>query len=77
MIYSRKGREVTVQFDIEEFGNLLGILGAALIMSKNEGFDNLTAVVGKFIDDLNRTNNDFTLWLGQIEKEMHGDKTPS
>lgn len=76
MIYSRKDREVTVTFDIEEFGNLLGILGAALIMSKNEGFDNLTAVVGKFIDDLNRTNNDFTLYLGEIVT-LHGDKTPS
>lgn len=74
MIYSRVEREVTVKFTVEEFGELLGILGAALVLTENE--PEVHTTIGQFIEDLNRTNPDFTLYI--LEGAMkHGDKTTS
>ena len=68
MQYSRIDDKVTVEFSVNEFAELLAILGAALLLTKDKS--DITAAVGRFIQELNRTNKDIALYAGHEFTEL-------
>lgn len=60
MTYSRTDKTVTVEFNVTEFAELMAILGAArMLVPPNSSVE---ADIGKFIEELNRTNPDYGLY---------------
>lgn len=65
MTYARADQKVTVEFTVREFAMLLALLGAALDLPDKRA----KTAIEKFLQELNRTNNDIDLYYSYVFTE--------